>query len=63
MRLSVARLDDIDGALRVQARRLSGDTNQILYEFAVNDSSGRVLAEGRAVVVLNTPLATGAHAP
>lgn len=63
VRLSVARLDDIAGALRVQARRLSGDTNQILYEFAVNDSSGRVLAEGRAVVVLNTPLATGAHAP
>lgn len=63
VRLSVARLDDIDGALRVHAQRLSGDTNQILYEFAVNDSSGRVLAEGRAVVVLNTPLATGAHAP
>ena len=60
VRLSVARLDDIDGALRVHAQRLSGDTNQILYEFAVNDSSGRVLAEGRAVVVLNTPLATGA---
>ena len=60
VRFSVARLDDIAGALQVQARRLSGDTNQILYEFAVNDSAGRVLAEGRAVVVLNTPLATGA---
>ncbi|MBW8718440.1 MAG: hydroxymyristoyl-ACP dehydratase [Variovorax paradoxus] len=63
VRLSVARLDDIDGALQVQARRLSGDTHQILYEFAVSDSGARVLAEGRAVVVLNTPLATGAHAP
>jgi len=63
VRLSVVRLDDIDGALQVQARRLSGDTNQILYEFAVSDSGARVLAEGRAVVVLNTPLATGAHAP
>jgi predicted hotdog family 3-hydroxylacyl-ACP dehydratase len=60
VRFSVARLDDVDGALQVQARRLSGDTNQVLYEFAVNDSAGRVLAEGRAVVVLNTPLATGA---
>jgi predicted hotdog family 3-hydroxylacyl-ACP dehydratase len=60
VRFSVARLDDVDGPLQVQARRLSGDTNQVLYEFAVNDSAGRVLAEGRAVAVLNTPLATGA---
>ncbi|QGW82719.1 hydroxymyristoyl-ACP dehydratase [Variovorax paradoxus] len=60
VRLSVARLDDIAGALQVHARRLSGDTNQILYEFAVKDSDGLMLAEGRAVVVLNTPLATGA---
>lgn len=60
VRLSVVRLDDIDGALQVQARRLSGDVNQILYEFAVSDSGARALAEGRAVVVLNTPLATGA---
>jgi predicted hotdog family 3-hydroxylacyl-ACP dehydratase len=62
VRFSVARLDDIAGALQVQARRLSGDTNQILYEFAVKEADGRVLAEGRAVVVLNTPLATGATA-
>lgn len=58
VRLAVARLDDIDGALQVQARRLSGDERQILYEFAVKDGNGRMLAEGRAVVVLNTPLAT-----
>ncbi|KIQ22533.1 3-hydroxymyristoyl-ACP dehydratase [Variovorax paradoxus] len=58
VRLAVARLDDIEGALRVQARRLSGDERQILYEFAVNADDGRTLAEGRAVVVLNTPLAT-----
>ena len=58
VRLAVARLDDIEGALRVQASRLSGDERQILYEFAVNADDGRTLAEGRAVVVLNTPLAT-----
>ena len=58
VRLAVARLDDIEGALRVQARRLSGDERQILYEFVVNADDGRTLAEGRAVVVLNTPLAT-----
>lgn len=58
VRLAVARLDDIEGALQVQARRLSGDERQILYEFAVKADDGRMLAEGRAVVVLNTPLAT-----
>ena len=58
VRLAVARLDDIEGALHVQARRLSGDERQILYEFAVSAEDGRTLAEGRAVVVLNTPLAT-----
>ncbi|MDH6168997.1 putative hotdog family 3-hydroxylacyl-ACP dehydratase [Variovorax boronicumulans] len=58
VRLAVARLDNIEGALHVQARRLSGDERQVLYEFAVNAEDGRALAEGRAVVVLNTPLAT-----
>lgn len=58
VRLAVARLDDVEGVLQVQARRLSGDERQILYEFAVNADDGRTLAEGRAVVVLNTPLAT-----
>jgi predicted hotdog family 3-hydroxylacyl-ACP dehydratase len=61
VRLAVARLDDVAGALQVRARRLSGDANQVLYEFAVTNSDSHVLAEGRAVVVLNTPLATGAN--
>ncbi|MBU1358488.1 MAG: hydroxymyristoyl-ACP dehydratase [Gammaproteobacteria bacterium] len=56
VRLSVERLDDIDGPLDVRARRLSGDVNQILYEFTVSNAQGEALAEGRAVVVLNTPL-------
>ena len=57
VRFAVARLDDVAGALQVQARRLSGDDRQILYEFTVKADDGRTLAEGRAVVVLNTPLA------
>ena len=57
VRMAVARLDDIHGALQVHARRLSGDASQVLYEFDVQDANGRSLAEGRAVVVLNTPLA------
>ncbi len=56
VRLSVARLDEIDGALHVHARRLSGDDTQVLYEFALRDERGQPVAEGRAVVVLNTPL-------
>lgn len=55
-RMSVARLDDIVGALHVRARRLSGDATQVLYEFALEDERGQPIAEGRAVVVLNTPL-------
>ena len=60
VRFAVARLDDIAGALQVHAERLSGDARQILYAFAVKDAAGRPLAEGRAVVVLNTPLAAPA---
>lgn len=57
VRLAVERIDDIAGVLHVHAQRISGDVSQILYEFAVKDAHGRPLAEGRAVVVLNTPLA------
>jgi len=56
VRFGVLRVDDIAGALNVHANRISGDTSQVLYEFAVKDSGGRMLAEGRAIVVLNTPL-------
>ena len=57
VRFAVERFDDVDGALRVQARRLSGDARQVLYEFNLTDVDGTALADGRAVVVLNTPLA------
>ena len=42
-------------ALRIEATRQAGDERQILYAFAVHHG-GRVLAEGRAAVVLNTPV-------
>lgn len=58
VRFGVSRLDDVAGALQVHATRLSGDARQVLYEFRVADANDRNLAQGRAVVVLNTPLAT-----
>jgi predicted hotdog family 3-hydroxylacyl-ACP dehydratase len=53
VRSCVDRFDDIAGDLQIHARRLSGDSQQILYEFVVKDANGRHLSEGRAVVVLN----------
>ena len=53
--LQVARLDDLPGELNVTAERLSGDSNHILYQFAVSHA-GRCLLEGRAAVVLDADL-------
>jgi predicted hotdog family 3-hydroxylacyl-ACP dehydratase len=57
VRLARLRLDDLDGALQVCARREAGDARQILYAFEVRHA-GAILAEGRATVVLNTPIET-----
>ena len=51
--LSVDRLDDIASDLLVEAERLSGDENNILYGFSVS-AAGRELLSGRATVVLDT---------
>lgn len=50
--LHVERLDDLMGALRVRADRLSGDHNQVLYRFSLHHGE-RCLLEGRATVVLD----------
>lgn len=50
--LLVARLDDIATDLEVEAERLSGDDNTILYGFRVS-AAGRELLSGRAAVVLD----------
>ena len=68
VQLHVLRLDDLpfdaaaDGAgrapdeLRIEATRQAGDARQILYTFRIRHA-GRPVADGRATVVLNTPLA------
>ena len=53
--LHVARLDDIAADLEVEAERLSGDDNTILYGFRVS-ATGRELLSGRAAVVLDAAL-------
>ncbi|MFT3817434.1 MAG: hydroxymyristoyl-ACP dehydratase [Rubrivivax sp.] len=58
VRLQVPRLDEIDGDLIVQAEHLAGDERQAMYRFALHDAGGRCLVEGRATVVLDTPLET-----
>ncbi len=48
----VARLDDIATDLSIEAERLSGDDNIILYGFSVA-TGDRLLLSGRAAVVLD----------
>jgi predicted hotdog family 3-hydroxylacyl-ACP dehydratase len=54
--LYVARLDDVPGPLQVSVTRLAGAEAQALYRFELHDEAGRLLVDGRATVVLNTPL-------
>jgi predicted hotdog family 3-hydroxylacyl-ACP dehydratase len=59
--LHVLALHDLPPALpdelRITATRQAGDERQILYAFSVHHAD-HVLAEGRAAVVLNTPVPT-----
>lgn len=56
VKLHVPRLDDVAGDLLVSVEHLAGDERQALYRFAVHDDGGRALVDGRATVVLDTPL-------
>ena len=58
VRLAVPRLDTVDGDLPGRAERRAGAARQVLYRFALHDQRGALLVDGRATVVLNTPLAT-----
>ncbi len=52
VQLHASRLDDIVGALSIEATRLTGDGQSILYAFSIS-GDGRQLLSGRAAVVLN----------
>jgi predicted hotdog family 3-hydroxylacyl-ACP dehydratase len=58
--LFVARLDDIAADLEVEAERLSGDGNNVLYRFTLA-AAGRLLLAGRAAVVLDAAREGGAR--
>ncbi len=49
-RLHATRLDDIDAALQVHARRLFGDNVNCIYECRVS-ARDRLLAEGRVTIL------------
>jgi predicted hotdog family 3-hydroxylacyl-ACP dehydratase len=50
--LQAPRLDNIAADLVVQAGRVSGDHNAVVYEFAVR-ADERILVSGRATVILD----------
>jgi predicted hotdog family 3-hydroxylacyl-ACP dehydratase len=56
VRLHVDRLDTVAGDLMVEVEHLAGDDRQASYRFALRDEHGRPLLDGRATVVLDTPL-------
>jgi predicted hotdog family 3-hydroxylacyl-ACP dehydratase len=56
--LHVERLDGVPGWLMVGVTRLTGSEAQAIYRFELHDEAGRLLVDGRATVVLNTPLPT-----
>ncbi|MFA5082303.1 MAG: hypothetical protein WC474_07160 [Hydrogenophilaceae bacterium] len=50
--LHVPRLDDIEADLSIEAERLSGDDNLVMYGFSVA-AGEQMLLNGRAIVVLD----------
>lgn len=50
------RLDTQPGPLSVTATRVAGNGGQALYRFELRDATGQLLVDGRAAVVLDTPL-------
>lgn len=58
----VERLDDLDGPLIVEAERVSGDGNNVLYRFAIRRGE-RLLLTGRAAVMLDASASLPGETP
>jgi predicted hotdog family 3-hydroxylacyl-ACP dehydratase len=56
VRFAALRLDRAAGDLKIRAERLAGGANEVLYAFRVSDAAGALWAEGRAAVVLDSPV-------
>lgn len=54
----IDRLDTLDAPLDIEAERMGGDDNTVLYRFTVH-CAGRVLLNGRAAVILDAAQAAG----
>ncbi|KXU85818.1 hydroxymyristoyl-ACP dehydratase [Caballeronia megalochromosomata] len=54
----VDRLDMLDGPLDIEAERISGADNTVLYRFTLH-CAGRLLLSGRAAVILDAAQAAG----
>lgn len=59
--LHADRLDDVAGDLIVRAARIGGDETALLYNFSIS-SEQRLLAAGRATIVLRSAAATPRNA-
>lgn len=55
VRLRVARLDNIEDDLLIEAACVMRSANNVIYQFGIS-AAGRVLLEGRATVVLDAGL-------
>lgn len=56
VRLHVPRLDNATGPLEVMVQLQAASGGHALYRFELHDATGRMLVDGRAAVVLNSPL-------
>jgi predicted hotdog family 3-hydroxylacyl-ACP dehydratase len=52
----VPDLAQVPGPLQVRVEQQAGHQNQALYRFTVHSEQGQLLVQGRATVVLNSPL-------
>jgi predicted hotdog family 3-hydroxylacyl-ACP dehydratase len=60
--LHVERLDTVEGPLTVNAQRITGDANTVLYSFDLQ-AGGQALLSGRAVVVLDAAALSPTRTP